>query len=81
MFEWNRSDAGAQAQGQSATFRIAPWPKSFPDAHGVGVLQYWKSFEHLHAYAHAKDAKELPAWAEFNRRVAGDGSVGIWHET
>ena len=35
----------------------------------------------LHAYAHARDAKHLPAWAEFNRRIGGDGSVGIWHET
>jgi hypothetical protein len=48
---------------------------------GVGVVQYWRSFEHLHAYAHARDAQHLPAWAEFNRRVGNDGSVGIWHET
>jgi hypothetical protein len=48
---------------------------------GVAIVQYWRSFEHLHAYAHARDAKHLPAWAEFNRRIAGDGSVGIWHET
>ena len=48
---------------------------------GVGTIQYWRSFEHLHAYAHARDAKHLPAWAEFNRRIGGNGSVGIWHET
>jgi hypothetical protein len=48
---------------------------------GVGVVQHWRSFEHLHAYAHARDARHLPAWAEFNRRIGGDGSVGIWHET
>jgi hypothetical protein len=48
---------------------------------GVAVLQYWKSFEHLHAYAHAKNAEHLPAWADFNRRVGSDGTVGIWHET
>ena len=48
---------------------------------GVGVIQYWRSFEHLHRYAHARDAKHLPAWAEFNRRIGGNGSVGIWHET
>ena len=48
---------------------------------GVGVVQYWRSFEQLHAYAHARDARHLPAWAEFNRRIGGDGSVGIWHET
>lgn len=48
---------------------------------GVAVLQYWRSFEHLHAYAHARNARHLPAWAEFNRRVGNDGTVGIWHET
>ena len=48
---------------------------------GVGVMQYWRSFELLHAYAHARDAAHLPAWAEFNRRIGGNGSVGIWHET
>jgi hypothetical protein len=48
---------------------------------GVAVVQYWKSFDHLHAYAHARNAKHLPAWAEFNRRVGGNGTVGIWHES
>lgn len=48
---------------------------------GVATVQYWRSFEHLHAYAHQRDAAHLPAWAEFNRRIGGDGSVGIWHET
>jgi hypothetical protein len=47
----------------------------------VSTVQYWRSFEHLHAYAHAKDAVHLPAWAAFNRAVGGNGSVGIWHET
>ena len=48
---------------------------------GVTTIQYWRSFEQLHAYAHARNAAHLPAWAEFNRRIGGDGSVGIWHET
>lgn len=48
---------------------------------GVGMVQYWRSFEQLHAYAHARDAAHLPAWAEFNRRIGGNGVVGIWHET
>jgi len=48
---------------------------------GAAVVQYWKSFEQLHAYAHAKNANHLPAWAEFNRRIGGDGTVGVWHET
>jgi hypothetical protein len=47
----------------------------------VMVLQYWRSFDQLHAYAIAKDKAHLPAWAEFNRRVGGNGAVGIFHET
>ena len=48
---------------------------------GVTMLQYWKSFDHLHAYATARNAAHLPAWAAFNRAIGSDGSVGIWHET
>ena len=48
---------------------------------GVGVVQYWRSFEHLHAYSHDRNAAHLPAWAEFNRRIGATGTVGIWHET
>ncbi len=48
---------------------------------GVGMVQYWRSFEQLHAYAHARNAAHLPAWAEFNRRIGSNGVVGIWHET
>jgi Domain of unknown function (DUF4188) len=44
-------------------------------------VQYWRSFEQLHAYAHAKNLAHLPAWAEFNRKVGGNGSVGVFHET
>ena len=48
---------------------------------GVATVQYWRSFEHLHAYAHLRDSNHLPAWREFNCRVGSDGSVGIWHES
>jgi hypothetical protein len=34
---------------------------------GVTSLQYWRPFDHLHAYAHARDAAHEPAWAAFNR--------------
>jgi len=45
------------------------------------MLQYWRSLDQLLAYAKARDAQHLPAWAAFNRAVGKDGSVGIWHET
>ena len=47
----------------------------------VLTVQYWRSFDQLHTYAHARDKEHLPAWAEFNRRVGGNGAVGVFHET
>jgi hypothetical protein len=49
---------------------------------GPVTIQYWRSFEHLEAYARAKDHAHWPAWTAFNRTVgAASGDVGIWHET
>jgi hypothetical protein len=45
------------------------------------VVQYWRSFEQLTAYAAARDKAHLPAWAAFNKAVGTGGDVGIWHET
>lgn len=45
------------------------------------TLQYWRSMEHLLAYATQRDAAHLPAWRDFNRKAAACGAVGIWHES
>jgi hypothetical protein len=45
------------------------------------VVQYWRSFDLLNEYAHARNAAHLPAWAAFNKAVGTNGDVGIWHET
>lgn len=45
------------------------------------MVQYWRSFEALETYAKSPDHKHRPAWAAFNRKVASNGDVGIWHET
>lgn len=46
------------------------------------IVQYWRSFEHLEAYARDPDRRHWPAWVDFNKRVGGSrGDVGIWHET
>ena len=55
--------------------------QTFVSGRTVMVVQYWRSFDHLHAYAHTKDLEHLPAWAAFNRKVGGNGSVGIFHES
>src|SRR5207302_7900383 len=44
--------------------------------------QYWRSFEHLEAYARSKDMSLWPAWVAFNKHIGGSrGDVGICHET
>ena len=48
---------------------------------GLGVVQYWRSFEDLERYARNPGASHLPAWREFNRRIRDSGDIGIWHET
>ena len=45
------------------------------------MLQYWKSFDHLERFAKDPARHHRPAWAAFNRAVASNGDVGIWHET
>ncbi len=45
------------------------------------IVQYWRSFERLEAYAKDRDREHLPAWKAFNQAVASNGDVGIWHET
>lgn len=45
-------------------------------------VQYWRSLDHLMAYAHGASSQHLPAWRDFNRRMKNAaGGVGIWHET
>jgi hypothetical protein len=46
------------------------------------IVQYWRSFDQLEAYARDRDAQHWPAWVAFNKRVGQSrGDVGIWHET
>jgi hypothetical protein len=48
---------------------------------GIGMIQYWRSFEDLERYARSHDELHIPAWRTYNRRVGNDGKFGIWHET
>ncbi|OHV87891.1 DUF4188 domain-containing protein [Mesorhizobium sp. ORS 3428] len=46
------------------------------------ITQYWRSFDHLEAYARDRDKKHWPAWLAFNKAMKGArGDVGVWHET
>lgn len=48
---------------------------------GIGVIQYWRSFDDLEKFARSKDDPHLESWHRFNKAIGSDGSVGIWHET
>ena len=47
----------------------------------ITVVQYWRSFEALEAFAKARECAHLPAWQAFNKAIGSNGDVGIWHET
>ena len=45
------------------------------------IVQYWRSFEHLEAFARDADDPHLAVWRNYWRRVGTTGRTGIWHET
>lgn len=45
----------------------------------ITLIQYWKGFDELVAYAHGKT--HSIAWKEYNQKINNNGSVGIFHET
>lgn len=55
--------------------------RQFLGLRGATLIQYWRSFEQLEAYARSKDAEHFPNWVKFNKRIGSNGEVGIWHET
>ena len=47
-------------------------PESGFLSHTLGlpvIVQYWRSFEHLEAYARNQDKEHWPAWVEFNKQA------------
>jgi hypothetical protein len=48
---------------------------------GIGLVQYWRSFDDLERFARSPSEPHLAAWRRFNRVVGyQDGSVGFWHD-
>jgi hypothetical protein len=45
------------------------------------IVQYWRSFDHLEAFARNATDPHLAAWRNYWRRVGSDNRSGIWHET
>lgn len=45
------------------------------------IVQYWRSLDHLEAFANNKDDPHLEVWRQYWRRVGRSDRTGIWHET
>src|SRR4051794_34973821 len=45
------------------------------------IVQYWRSFEHLEAFAKDKDDPHLDIWRQYWRRGGRSSRTGVWHET
>jgi hypothetical protein len=45
------------------------------------IVQYWRSFEQLEAFAKDQEDPHLDAWRNYWRRVGRSDRTGIWHET
>lgn len=45
------------------------------------IVQYWRSFDHLEAFARDQDDPHSVAWRPYWKRVGQDNRTGIWHET
>ena len=47
---------------------------------GPVLVQYWRSFAELEAFAKAPSHFHRPAWERYNKEIAKSGTAGIWHE-
>ena len=47
----------------------------------ITMVQYWRSFDDLEAFAKNPADPHLTAWRAFNKRVGSSGDVGVYHET
>lgn len=45
------------------------------------IVQYWRSFDHLEAFAKNADDPHLDVWRSYWKRVGNRARTGIWHET
>ncbi len=47
---------------------------------GLGIVQFWRSFDDLERFARSKKHPHLRGWRWYNRSIGSSGSVGLWHE-
>jgi hypothetical protein len=47
----------------------------------TGIVQYWRSFDHLERFARDDGDPHAAAWRNYWKRVGMKNRSGIWHET
>jgi Domain of unknown function (DUF4188) len=45
------------------------------------IVQYWRSFDHLEAFANGTSDPHVAAWRNYWKRMGTSRRTGIWHET
>jgi hypothetical protein len=45
------------------------------------IVQYWRSFDHLEAFARDESDPHTATWREYYRRASRHQGAGIWHGT
>jgi hypothetical protein len=77
-------DLGGQRGMQHMLRYLAERPEKGLLAYEMGfstIVQYWRSFEHLEAFARNEDDPHLAVWRAYWKRVGKEPRSGIWHET
>jgi hypothetical protein len=78
------ADLGGRRRGMQAMLaELMAHPEKGLLAYRMGfptIVQYWRSFEHLEAFARDPGDLHRPTWLEWYRRDPR-GRTGIWHET
>ncbi len=56
--------------------------RSTVDLTGTTMIQWWRSTDHIYAYASSTDHRHREAWLEFCRKAKdAPRALTIWHET
>ena len=53
----------------------------FVYSRGVGMMQYWRDFDSLEAFAGDTTKPHLSAWRNLVAQTRNDQTFGYWHET
>lgn len=74
--------------GRRGMMHMLKWLTEHPEkgllgfhAHGLTIVQYWRSFEHLERFASDAADPHLEPWRAYWKRVGRSTRTGIWHET